>query len=419
MISVLVTVFFALLFSAFFSGMEIAFLSSNKLKLEIEKKQHRIFGYIVDLFARHPGQYITTILVGNNLALVLYSLQMSLLIQGVMRAAGVGVSSGTSYLIETLISTIIIIFSAEFIPKTVVKLNPNLYYRVFALPLYLFYLLFYPVAKLTTWVALGVFRLFGMSIHRKESLHTFSRVDLAHLLDEASESPQQQQVEKDIRLFQNALDFSDRQVRDCMIPRVDIEAIELHEPVEEVVRRLVETHYSRLLVYDGNIDNIVGFIHTKSLFLHPRSISERINGVEYVPESMPTRKLLAMFIKRHHSVAVVIDEFGGTSGMVTLEDVLEEIFGDIEDEHDLQDLVEKQISDREYLFSGRVEIETINEKYHLGIPESEAYDTLAGYVIDKFQGIPAVGETVVADRMRMKILRVDASKVELVRISLL
>lgn len=342
MLAVIITVVVSLALSAFFSGMEIAFLSSNKLKLEIEKKQSRAFGYVAGLFSKYPGQYITTILVGNNLALVIYSLQMSVLIQLLLVRSGLILGNGASYVIETLVSTLIIIFTAEFIPKAVVHLNPNFYYKNFAVPVYFFYLLFYPVAKLTTLIAVGIFKIFGLSLNREQRINTFNKVDLAHLLDEVSDSPEQQQNEKDIRLFQNALDFSDRLVRDCMVPRVDIEAVEQNCPVEEATRRFVETQFSRLLVYDGSIDNIIGFIHTKNLFQQPGSILEIINKVDYVPESMPTRKLLATFIKKHHSVAVVIDEFGGTAGMVTSEDILEEIFGEIEDEHDSQDLVEKK-----------------------------------------------------------------------------
>ena len=419
MLAVIITVVVSLALSAFFSGMEIAFLSSNKLKLEIEKKQSRAFGYVAGLFSKYPGQYITTILVGNNLALVIYSLQMSVLIQLLLVRSGLILGNGASYVIETLVSTLIIIFTAEFIPKAVVHLNPNFYYKNFAVPVYFFYLLFYPVAKLTTLIAVGIFKIFGLSLNREQRINTFNKVDLAHLLDEVSDSPEQQQNEKDIRLFQNALDFSDRLVRDCMVPRVDIEAVEQNCPVEEATRRFVETQFSRLLVYDGSIDNIIGFIHTKNLFQQPGSILEIINKVDYVPESMPTRKLLATFIKKHHSVAVVIDEFGGTAGMITIEDILEEIFGEIEDEHDSQDLVEKKMSDTEFLFSGRLEIEAINEKYRLDFPESDDYDTLAGYVISKYQGIPGVGETILADNKRLKILRVNASKIELVRVTIL
>ena len=342
MLSVAITVVVSLILSAFFSGMEIAFLSSNKLKLEIERKRSRLFGYIAGLFAKYPGQYITTILVGNNVALVVYSLQMSVLIQAGLHAAGISPGDGGSYLIETLVSTAIILFAAEFVPKAVVRLNPNFYYRSFALPVYFFYLLFYPVAKLTTLVSVGILKMAGLPLRRDQSISTFDREDLAHLLDEAAEDSEQTQNEKDIRLFQNALDFSDLLVRDCMVPRVDIEAVEQGCSVEEATRQFIDTQFSRLPVYRDNIDNIVGYINTKSLFRYPRSIGEILNKIDYVPESMPAQKLLTLFIRSRHSIAVVIDEFGGTAGMVTIEDILEEIFGEIEDEHDSQDLVRQR-----------------------------------------------------------------------------
>lgn len=419
MLSVVIVVAVSILLSAFFSGMEIAFLSSNKLKLEIEKKKSRMFAFIANLFAKYPGQYITTILVGNNVALVVYSLNMSVLLQYLLRSTGISAGSGLSFLVETLASTLLIIFTAEFIPKAVVRLNPNFYYRSFALPVYFFYLLFYPVAKLTTLVSIGILKLAGLSLRRDQGISTFDRVDLAHLLDEATEDDARQKNGKDIRLFQNALDFSDLLVRDCMVPRVDIEAIERNSSVEEATRQFIDTQFSRLPVYDDNIDNIVGYINTKSLFRYPKTIDEILNKVDYVPESMPTQRLLTSFIKKRHSIAVVIDEFGGTAGMVTIEDILEEIFGEIEDEHDSQDLVDKKMSENEYLFSGRLEIRFLNEKYRIGFPESEDYDTLAGYVIDRYQGIPSVGETILADNKRIKILRMNASKIELLRVTLL
>lgn len=235
-------------------------------------------------------------------------------------------------------------------------------------------------------MSVGILKMAGLPLRRDQSISTFDREDLAHLLDEAAEDSEQTQNEKDIRLFQNALDFSDLLVRDCMVPRVDIEAVEQGCSVEEATRQFIDTQFSRLPVYRDNIDNIVGYINTKSLFRYPRSIGEILNKIDYVPESMPAQKLLTLFIRSRHSIAVVIDEFGGTAGMVTIEDILEEIFGEIEDEHDSQDLVEKKMSDNEYLFSGRLEIEYVNEKYRIDFPESENYDTLAGYVIDKYQG---------------------------------
>ncbi len=417
MASIIIVVLVSLLFSAFFSGMEIAFLSSNKLKLEIEKKQNRAFSFVARVFSRHPGQYITTILVGNNVALVIYSMYMSLLIKSLL---GIGAAvSGWTLILETLISTLVIIFAGEYIPKTMVRLDPNFYYRVFYLPVYLFYILFYPVSKLTTLLSVGVLRLAGMPLRQDRALNTFDKVDLAHLLEEAAEQEGEAENEKDIRLFQNALDFPDLTVRDCMVPRVDIEAIEDDCPIGELTRRFIDSGYSRILVYSGNIDNIVGYVNTKSLFRDPASIGEIIKPVDYVPETMSAQRLLTNFVKKQHSIAVVIDEFGGTAGMATIEDVLEEIFGEIEDEHDAPDMVEKKISDSEYIFSGRLEVEYLNERYGLGIPESEEYDTLAGYVIYRHKGIPAVGDIILADDKKVKVLRMDSSKIELVRVSVI
>ena len=415
--SVLV-VLLALLFSAFFSGMEIAFISSNKLKLEIEKSRSPLFSYIAGLFSRHSGQYITTILVGNNIALVIYSLQMSILIHLLLDLFGWHVTSGGSFLIETVLPTIIIIFVAEYIPKAVVRINPNFYYRSFAVPVFLFYLLFYPLARITTFISTLILRIFGLPVNTRQGAQTFDRVDLAHLIDEASEGDEQHDNEKDIKLFQNALDFSGLLVRDCMVPRVDIEAIERTESIKTLTERFIDTHFSRLPVYEENIDRIVGYVNTKSLFKQPSSIDEILQQIDYVPESMPAQKLLTSFIKKGHSVAVVIDEFGGTAGMITIEDILEEIFGEIEDEHDDPSLVEKQMGEGEFIFSGRLEVEYINEKYHLCIPESDEYDTLAGYVIDRYQGIPAVGETILDGNRKIRVLRTELSKIELLRITL-
>ena len=394
-------------------------MSSNKLKLEIERKQNRAFNFIAGLFSRHPGQYITTILVGNNIALVVYSLQMSYLIQSLLGVRPADGADNWSFLVETLISTVVIIFTAEFIPKAIVKLNPNFYYKTFAVPVYLFYLIFYPISKIITLISTVILKITGLPVKREQGVKTFDRIDLAHLLDETKDNEEAYDNEKDIRLFQNALVFSELLVRDCMVPRVDIEAVDRECSVEEVTKAFIDTNFSRLPVYQGSIDNIIGYINTKSLFLQPGSVDEIIKVIDYVPESMPAQKLLTSFIKKHHSVAVVIDEFGGTAGMVTIEDILEEIFGEIEDEHDSQDLVEKKMSETEYIFSGRLEVDVLNEKYHLGIPESDEYETLAGYIIFKYQGIPEVGETILSDNKKMKILRKESSKLELIRVSLI
>jgi len=420
MLSVIIVILVSLLVSAFFSGIEIAFLSSNKLKLEIDRKQNKVFDYVAEVFSRSPGQYITTVLVGNSIVLVVYSMYMSMLIKEVVGIDTETYLGSASVLVETVISTIVIIFAGEFIPKMTVNLNPNFYYKVLSIPAYLVYVVLYPIAKFGTLLSTGILRLFGVKPNNGSHVRKFDRVDLEHLVDTSVDNAggSSDQSEKDIKLFQNALDFSGLTVRDCMVQRVDIEAVPADTTMEDLSRRFVDSGFSRLLVYENNIDNITGYVNLKSLFSDPDSISEIMKPVDYVPESMPAQKLLTKFIKTRHSVAVVIDEFGGTAGMVTIEDVLEEIFGEIEDEHDAPETVEKMISDSEFIFSGRLEVEYLNEKYNLDIPESEEYDTLAGCIIYNYQGFPAMGETVSIGDKKIKILRTTASKLELVRLTI-
>lgn len=417
MLSILIIVVVSLSISAFFSGMEIAFLSSNKLKLEIDKKQSRVFNFIAGIFTRYPGQYITTMLVGNNIALVIYSLYMSMLIKKLFGVGGEAFLGSATLLVETVISTVVIIFAGEFIPKTIVRFNPNFYYKIFAVPVYVLYIILYPIAKFSTLLSALILRIGGIKKDKSRNINVFDRNDLASLIDESSDAENENDNDKDIKLFQNALDFSGLTVRDCMVQRIDIEAVDTDCSIAELTERFTDTNFSRLLVYEGSIDNVIGYVNTKSLFREPSSITEIIKPIDYVTESMLAQKLLTVFIKKHHSVAVVIDEFGGTAGMVTIEDVLEEIFGEIEDEHDSQENVDKKISDNEFLLSGRLEVEYLNEKYGLDIPESEEYDTLAGYVIFNYQGIPVAGETIDIDDKKIKVLRSTSSKLELVRLT--
>ncbi len=417
MLQTILIVVSCLLLSAFFSGMEIAFVASNRLKMEIDKKQGGLFSYIFGVFTRHPGQYITTILVGNNIALVLYSLNMTVLIGHVASAAGWHWMEG-SIVTDTILATVILIFTSEFLPKAVVKLSPNFYMRLGAVPAYFFYVVLYPVARFSTLLSLGILRLFGLNLQRSHHLHNFDRVDLTNLVDQAVDSDYESRNEHEIKLFQNALEFTDLRVRDCMVPRVDIEAVEARATIEELAARFVETKYSRILVYDRTIDHIVGYVNTKSLFTFPKTIAEVMRKVDFVPESMPAQRLLTTMIKRRQPLAVVIDEFGGTAGMVSMEDALEEIFGEIEDEHDDEDHIEKQTGQGEYLLSCRLEVDYLNEKYSLGIPESEDYDTLAGYIIFNNDGIPAEGDVLNIDNKEITIVKTSSSRVELARVKL-
>ena len=406
-----------LLLSAFFSGMEIAFTSKNRLRLEIDRKQNRLFDRIAEIFSRHPGQYITTILVGNNIALVIYSLCMSILLRGLAELAGWHslVEQG-SVLFETIVSTVIVIFCGEFLPKSVFKQNPNFYYRVFAPVIYVFYLLLYPIARFTTLLSQGILRLMGQKSQPDAVQEQFDRSDLMHLLD-ANNSEPQHEAENELKIFQNALDFADLRVRDCMIPRVDVEAVDADSTtIEQLTERFVETKYTRIFVWRKSIDNMVGYVNSKSLFQNPKTIDEVLMEVLCVPETMPLQVLMEQMTKHKANVAVVIDEFGGTAGIISLEDVLEQIFGEIEDEHDSPDLTEKQVSENEWVLSCRLEVKYLNEKYGLEIEGSKEYDTLAGLIIYQLEGIPSAGDTLTIGRLQIKILRTTRSRIELARL---
>ena len=403
--------------SAFFSGMEIAFLNKNRLRLEIDRKQSRMFDYIAGLFSNHQGQYITTILVGNNIALVVYSMCLSMVLREMARLLGwVSVQEG-SILIETIIPTIIIIFLGEYLPKSVFRSNPNFFYRYLSPVMYFFYILLYPITRATTLLSYGMLRLVGRKTSGVERHIEFDRSDLESLLENNNSAESSSESDNDIKMFQNALDFADLRVRDAMVSRVDVEAVDIDDcTMEELTDRFVKTMYSRIFVWQESIDNIIGYVNSKSLFESPKSIEEALIKVDYVAETLPLQDLLTQFTKNKSSIAVVIDEFGGTAGIISLEDVLEQIFGEIEDEHDKPDMVEKRISEREFVFSCRLEVEYLNEKYDMNLPESEEYDTLAGYIISRYEELPTAGTVMEFDALRIKILRTTRSRIELARV---
>ena len=404
-VSYVIVIVSMLMLSAFFSGMESAFVSANRLKLEIDRKQSSAFDFIAGIFTRNSSQYITTMLVGNNITLVVYSLFVSKLY--------FSLTSSESLLVETLLATVVVIFLAEFIPKAIVLKNPNFYLRNFGWLVLVFYVVLYPVARITTWVSIGIMRLFGKKAVTSPN-QAFARQELAHLVEDntADDSPE----ENEIKLFQNVLDFPDLSVRDCMVPRVEIEAVSIDDSIDELKDRFEESKFSRIFVWEGSIDNIVGYVHLKSLFGEPTTIALVMMPAAYVPESMPAQELMTQFIKRRSSVAVVLDEFGVTAGIISIEDLLEEIFGEIEDEHDSQDLMEKQLPSGEYLLSCRLEVDYLNEKYDLGIPESDEYDTLAGYAIFLNGGIPRSGQVVEGDGLSIKVAKSSSSRVLLARV---
>ena len=412
-ISVIVVLVMIVL-SALFSGMEIAFINKNRLRLEIDRKQSRMFDFIAGLFSRRQAEYITTILVGNNIALVIYSMSLSFVLREMF-----GLKEG-SILIETIIPTIIIIFLGEYLPKSIFRQKPNFYYRYLSPVMYLFYILLYPITRATTLLSYAMLRLVGRKASDAERHLTFDRSDLESLLENNNSSEMASEADNDIKMFQNALDFADLRVRDAMVSRVDVEAVDIDEcTMDDITAKFVETMYSRIFVWRGSIDNIIGYVNSKSLFENPKSISEALMKVDYVAETLPLHDLLTQFTKNKSNIAVVIDEFGGTAGIISLEDVLEQIFGEIEDEHDKPDMVEKRISDKEFVFSCRLEVEYINEKYNLDIPESDEYDTLAGYIISRYEELPIAGTVMEFDGLRIKIMSTTRSRIELAKVELL
>ena len=413
-----VTLVVVMLFlSAFFSGMEIAFLNKNRLRLEIDRKQSRMFDYIASLFSRHQGEYITTILVGNNIALVIYSMCLSVVLRKIAELMGWTSVQEGSILLETIIPTIIIIFLGEYLPKSVFRSNPNFYYRYLSPVMYVFYILLYPITRATTLLSYGMLRVVGRKANRVERQVEFDRSDLESLLENNNSSESASESDNDIKMFQNALDFADLRVRDAMVSRVDVEAVDIDDcSMAELTDRFVETMYSRIFVWRDSIDNIIGYVNSKTLFENPKTIEEALIKVDYVAETLPLQDLLTQFTKNKSSIAVVIDEFGGTAGIISLEDVLEQIFGEIEDEHDKPDMVEKRISEREFVFSCRLEVEYLNDKYEINIPESEEYDTLAGYIISRYEELPTAGTVMEFDGLRIKILQTTRSRIELARV---
>jgi CBS domain containing-hemolysin-like protein len=407
----------AVLVSAFFSGMEIAFFASNKLRIELDRKQGVFGSGIIKIFTANPGQYIATMLIGNNIALVVYGLIISKMLSPVLYPFTE--SDIITLLLQTLISTALILFIAEFLPKAVFIINPNFFLKSLSLPTIFFFFLFYPISKFTFVASNFFIRIFfGMkqSEASREDI-VFSKVDLDHFVNLSKESNKESDSDHhNIRIFQNALDFSNVKLRECMVPRTEIDAIDITGSIEKLREKFIETRHSRILVYEGTIDHITGYFELKDLYKNPADIKSGIKKLTIVPETMPANKLLKLFAKEKRNVALVVDEFGGTSGMVTLEDVLEEIVGDIEDEHDTNEFTEKIISDTEYIFSGRLETDYLNEKYHLGLPEEDDYETLAGMILFYHGSIPKQNDIIRIRNIVIKVLKVTATRLDMVNV---
>lgn len=364
MTATLSVILICLLLSAFFSGMEIAFLTSNKLRIEIDKSKKGVTQALIDLFISHSGMYITTLLVGNNVVMVIYGIFMSDLL--VKQFEFLHLSIGVELFVETLVSTLIILVFAEFLPKTVFRLRSNLFLKLFSVPVFLFYLLFFPLSYFSVWLGGWLLRIFtGRKLGHKEPNRAFGKVDLNNLIEEGEVNARQEEEMHEIKLFRNALDFSEVKLRECIVPRPDVVALSIDSSIEELTQLFIDTGLSRILIYKESIDDIIGYVHISTLFKDPPTIAKALSRVLIVPETMSAQRLLNLFIRDQKSVAVVVDEFGITAGIVTIEDIMEEIFGEIEDEHDHLNLKEVMISEQEYIFSGRLEVDYLNEKYHL------------------------------------------------------
>lgn len=402
-------------FSAFFSGMEIAFVSVDKLRFEMDKKAG-VTSAILSYFFRNPNDFISTMLVGNNIALVIYGIFMAQIIEGNL-LAGVISNHFAVVLIQTIISTLVILVTGEFLPKTLFKINPNLALRVCAMPLFVCYVVLFPISKLASGLSSVFLYIFGVRINKEARARAFGKVDLDYFVQSSIENAESEEnLDAEVKIFQNALDFSNIKIRDCIVPRTEVVAVDVSASLDELKSLFVESGISKIIVYDGSIDNVIGYIHSSEMFRNPADWRNNVKDVPIVPETMAAHKLMKLFMQQKKTIAVVVDEFGGTSGIVSLEDLVEEIFGDIEDEHDNTSYVCKQIGENEYVLSARLEIEKVNETFGLDLPESDDYLTVGGLILNSYQNFPKLHEVVTVDRYQFKIIKVTATKIELVRL---
>ena len=402
-------------FSAFFSGMEIAFVSSNRLRAEMDREKNGLAQRAIDVFYHHPNNFISTMLVGNNIALVIYGILFAKLFDATLFAP---LSDGVRVTCDTLLSTLVVLFTGEFLPKTIFKSNPNTMLTVFALPAYFCYVLLYPISRFATLLSRGLLRLLGVKLPKESEDKEFTKVDLDFLVQSSIDNAKDEnEIEEEVKIFHNALDFADTKVRDCMVPRTEIDAIDIDDcTVDELKNKFVESGHSKIIVYREDIDHIIGYIHSSEMFKQVTDISKHIQQMPYVPETMAARRLMHTFLQQKKSLGVVVDEFGGTSGIVSLEDIVEEIFGDIEDEHDNTKYVAKVLNDGDYLLSARLEIEKVNELFDLDLPESDDYMTVGGLILHEYQSFPKLNEVVKIGHFEFKIVKNTMTKIELVRL---
>ncbi len=419
-----------LVFSAFFSGMEIAFVSSNRLLVEMDKEKNGLAQRCLSQFYDHPNVFVSTMLVGNNIVLVVYGILFAFLFDNTLFAM---FNDGTRVLLDTICSTIIVLFTGEFLPKTLFKSNPNRMLTFFAPLAYVFYIVLWPISRFATFLSRSLLRMVGIKMDKQKDDGAFTKVDLDYLVQSSIDNARSNEdIEEEVKIFQNALDFSDTKVRDCMVPRTEIIAVEDHCQLDELRQKFTESGKSKVVVFKDDIDHIIGYIHSSDMFrlnqgklqaaspqgefLLSESLKTMLREMPFVPETMAAQKLMRIFLQQKKSIGVVVDEFGGTSGIVCLEDIVEEIFGEIEDEHDSAKYIAKQVADDEYLLSARMEIDQVNEMFGLDLPESDDYMTVGGLILHAYQSFPKLNEVVTIGRWDFKIIQKTMTKIELVRL---
>ena len=410
----LIIIISTILFSAFISGMEIAFMSSNRLKVELDRSKGTLNGRILGIFYKDESHFIAMLLLANNASLVIFGISAASMLNPVIESWGIS-SEGLILLIQTVISTLLVLITAEFLPKALVQINPNGFLKFAAIPMIIMHWLLYLPTQIVMFISNSVLRLLKTNGDTAEKV--FSKIDLEHYVQDLSgRIKEEEDFGNEMQILQNALDFSSLKARDCMIPRTEIIAIEIEENIDVLLDMFVEQRLSKILIYRNNIDNIIGYVHSFEMFKRPTSIKQIMLPIAYVPEAIPGKELLEMFTKQSGNIAVVVDEYGGTAGMITIEDVIEEIFGEIDDEHDVEELLEEKISEKEYLFSGRMDIDYINQEYNLTLTDSGQYETLAGLIIHTLESIPETGTKVELEKYNLIIEQVSDRKIEAVRI---
>lgn len=408
-----------LILCAFFSGMEIAFISSNKIYLEIEKKQDDFISQILTKLTEKPSKFIAAMLIGNNIALVVYGFFMGDLLMGWIKTMPYHFSELFNLFVQTLISTIIVLITAEFLPKVFFQIYANNLIKFFALPAYFFYQIFYFISAFILWISDFILKKFFKTDGDQVQLF-FTKIDLGNYITEQMSSVEDHEnVDSEIQIFQNALEFSGVKARDIMTPRTEIAAVDIYDSISELKEMFIETGYSKILVYQNSHDDIIGYVHSFELFKKPKSIKAILIPVEFVPQTIFIKDVLKLLTKKRKSVAVVLDEYGGTSGIITIEDIVEELFGEIEDEHDEEEeLIEKEIEEDVYLFSTRFDVEYLNQTYKLNIPESDSYGTLGGFIVDFTKEIPQKGHQITIDKFHFTIEEATNKKIELVKMTI-